>query len=74
MSTWLHTRLASVPPHKTAALLFDHSEVSDLACLEPYSKSDDFRKDLTMNSAMWVYLPMEGLTGKPEKRRVLLLQ
>jgi len=53
-------------PEKTAALLVDHSEVEELECLKHVSASKDFRQDLTLNSAMWLYMP--------QGRRVLLLQ
>ena len=60
-----------MPATKTAALLVDHSEIQELDCLKHLSKSKDFRQDLTMNQAMWVYLPHNQ--GEAA-RRVLLLQ
>ena len=54
-STWLHTRLAAAPKHKTVALLIDKSEVEALDCLKPYNQSVHFRQDLAMEKSHWIY-------------------
>lgn len=71
MSTWLHQRLAQVPQDHTAALLIDHSEVQELDCLKHLAGSTDFRQDLSLNQAMWVYMPH---SNGGDAKRVLLLQ
>jgi hypothetical protein len=46
--SWLTTRLAQVPKHRTKAILVDKSEVASLEFLKPYSQSEHFCQDLTL--------------------------